>query len=313
MATNIATFTAVNDTCRDLMVGPGESATIIVTRTGSGDFSVAFQERIGTQYIPVLSITADTAGTNYANSSPAARYFRLSCAAIVGNDSIAVSLGDLAGESLPGYPITNSGGTTVFDVTDAGIETPLVTTTTVTATNLGGTLSTAAQPTVTSLGALTALTLNAAAGAASSYVADVKALAAITDAAATTLLTITVPNSAQAAVIKATVVGSLGAGGAIGAYEASATNSYNIVVSRTAGVNAVAEISAAYGVDASAVAGATTVTATLALAAVVGAVGASNSFPVQVTITKGGGASAAHTALVHYEVLNAVGSGVTVA
>ena len=55
-----------------------------------------------------------------------------------------------------------------------------------------------------------------------------------------------------------------------------------------------------------------TVTATLALAAVAGAVGAVNTIAVQTTITKSGGASANHTALVSWDILDANASGVTV-
>lgn len=187
-----------------------------------------------------------------------------------------------------------------------------------TATSIGGTLTTAAQPNITSVGTLTApvitrLNIGAAAGAATSASKIVKAVSAIADNVATTVLTITVPNSAQSATVRVCAVGALGAGGAIGAYEANASNSYDITVVRTAGVNAVADISTAYGVNAANVAGAATCTAALTVASVVGAVGASNSFPVQITIVKSGGASDNHTAVLVAEVLNAVSSGVTIA
>lgn len=156
-------------------------------------------------------------------------------------------------------------------------------------------------------------TLNGSAAAAATLTRWVKSTTGITDAAATTVATITIPNAAHSATIRFTVVGSLGAGGAIGANEASASNSYIVTIARTAGVNAVAAISSAFGAAASAVAGAATVTATLSLAAVSGAVGATNTIAVQTTITKSGGSSANHTALVSWEILNANASGVTVA
>lgn len=185
-------------------------------------------------------------------------------------------------------------------------------------TELVGTLATAAQPNITSVGTLTApvvtrLNIGAAAGAAASDSTIVKAVSGIPDNTATTVLTVTVPNSAQGAVVQLTLVGSQGAGGDIGAYEASAVNSYNIVIARTAGVNAVAEISSAFGADAATVAGGDAVTAAVTLGAVAGAVGAVNTVPVQVTIVKAGGASDNHTALLKASVLNAVASGVTIA
>jgi len=155
--------------------------------------------------------------------------------------------------------------------------------------------------------------INGGAGAVGSVDKVQKSVAAIADATLTTVWTITVPNAAHSAKIRVTLVGSLGAGGAIGANEASATNTYDIVVTRTAGVNAVAAISTVYGAAASAVAGAATVTAVLTVGAVSGAVGASNTFPVQVTITKSGGASANHTCQAIAEVLNANATGVTIA
>jgi hypothetical protein len=133
----------------------------------------------------------------------------------------------------------------------------------------------------------------------------------IADATPTAVLTITVPNAAHVAQAEVCVTGILGAGGAIGAGEASASNCYAITLVRTAGVNAVATASAAFGSSASAVAGADTVTTTAAVSAVSGAVGASNTFTVTVTITKSGGASASHSALVYARLLNGNATGIT--
>lgn len=156
-------------------------------------------------------------------------------------------------------------------------------------------------------------TTSASPGGVSSDTRNVKATASIGNAAATTVATITIPNAAHSATIRFTVVGSLGAGGAIGANEASAANSYYVTVTRTAGVNAVAAISSAFGAAASAVAGAATVTAAVTVAAVSGAVGATNTFPVQVTVARSGGSSTNHTAVVFAEVLNANAVGVSIA
>lgn len=150
-------------------------------------------------------------------------------------------------------------------------------------------------------------------GAALTKTSVLGSAAAIADNVATTIATITVPNAAVTTTIRLTAQGALGAGGAIGAREAMASNSWNIVLARTAGVNVVAQISAAYGADAANVAGAATCTAVVSLGAVAGAVGATNTVPVQITIVKSGGASDNHTASWEAVVLNAAATGATIA
>ena len=140
-----------------------------------------------------------------------------------------------------------------------------------------------------------------------------KAITAFTDAAAKTVFTLTIPNAAHSASYLVRVTGSLGAGGAIGANEASATNCYVVTLTRTAGVNATAAISAAFGAAATAVAGAATVTCTAALAAVSGGVGASNTIDIQATITRSGGSSDNHTCVATASLLNANATGITIA
>lgn len=141
----------------------------------------------------------------------------------------------------------------------------------------------------------------------------IKRVTAIADNVATTILTATIFNLAQSAMIRITLVGSLGAGGAIGANEASGSVSYDIVIARTPGLNAVAAITAAIAGAVSSVAGGATVTVTAALAAVTGAAGASNALQIKVTIARGSGASTNHTCLVIAEVINANAQGVTIA
>lgn len=139
-----------------------------------------------------------------------------------------------------------------------------------------------------------------------------KAVASIADATPTAVLTITIPNAAHSASVLVRVTGSLGAGGAIGANEATASNTYIVTLTRTAGVNATAAISSAFGSAATAVAGAATVTATAAMSAVSGAVGATNTFTVNVTITRSGGSSTNHTCLVYAQLMNANATGITI-
>lgn len=150
-------------------------------------------------------------------------------------------------------------------------------------------------------------------GLATQSAASVKAVTAIANGVATAVLTVTIPNAAHSATVRVTIVGSLGAGGAIGANEATGTVSYDIAVARTAGVNAVVTFSVADGSAMANVAGAATITVTAAASAISGAVGATNTFTVNATITAGSGSSTNHTALVRYEVLNANATGVTAA
>ena len=139
-----------------------------------------------------------------------------------------------------------------------------------------------------------------------------KVVTGIVDAVATSVLTVTIPNAAHSAVIRVRLGGSLGAGGAIGANEASASASYDFVVTRTTGVNAVAGVATATGAASAIVAGASTITMTAAPSAISGAVGVSNTFTVDVTISRGSGSSDNHTCQVDAEVVNANTTGVTI-
>jgi hypothetical protein len=150
-------------------------------------------------------------------------------------------------------------------------------------------------------------------GAATCLFKDNKKVTAIADATATAVLTVTIPNAAHSALLKLKYLGILGAGGAIGAGEAVAGGEVVICFTRTAGVASVINLATASGTCTAAVAGATTVTATIDNAAVAGANSAQQTFAIRITITKGGGASANHVALLDYELHNLNGTGITVA
>ena len=150
------------------------------------------------------------------------------------------------------------------------------------------------------------------AGAASTSTSIVKTVTGIADGVATPLVTVTVPNAGEAAVVHVRILGSLGAGGAVGAYECSATLEGNITVARTSGVATVPTASSAGLTSNSCVTGATTITLAYSVSGNTGATGATQTFTVQATITKGGGSSANHQAVVEADVLNAVSSGITI-
>jgi hypothetical protein len=140
-----------------------------------------------------------------------------------------------------------------------------------------------------------------------------KAITGLVDTVSTPMFTITVPNAVVSAEITVDVVVALGAGGAIGAGEASRTIRQTFTVARTAGVAAVVGGSAVFGASTAAVAGATTVTAALATSGMTGAVGATQTFTVNIAVTKGGGASDNHTAVASVTVYNQFASGATAA
>jgi hypothetical protein len=139
-----------------------------------------------------------------------------------------------------------------------------------------------------------------------------KTVTAIADATATTVLTVSVPNAAEAAVIPVVIMTSLGAGGAVGAFECTGTAYGQIVVTRTAALATVATATTLSNAGSACVAGATTIATAYSVTSMTGANSVAQTFNVQVTITKGGGASAAHQAIVQADLLNANAAGITV-
>lgn len=151
-------------------------------------------------------------------------------------------------------------------------------------------------------------------GAAKVQTQITKQVTGLANTVATAVLTVTVPNAQHAAVLDIDVVGILGAGGAIGAGEATRNSRYQVVLARTSGVNVVATASAAIGGAAATVAGGDAITSVVVtLSAIAGAVGASNTFDVLVAITRAGAGADNHVALVAARIVNQNASGVTLA
>ncbi|RJP48713.1 MAG: hypothetical protein C4586_08320 [Anaerolineaceae bacterium] len=141
-----------------------------------------------------------------------------------------------------------------------------------------------------------------------------KAITAFSDTVAKDVFTVTIPNAAHAAVIEVDCLGVLGAGGAIGAGEATRNSKYQIVVVRTAGVNAVATVSSAIGGAAANVAGGQAITSVVVTAsAIAGAVGDPNTFTIKVAITRGGAGADNHTGAFTARILNQNATGITIA
>jgi hypothetical protein len=139
-----------------------------------------------------------------------------------------------------------------------------------------------------------------------------KRISAIADAVATTVLTITCPNVLASAMVRVTIVGIAGAGGAIGAGEDVTTVSYDIAVTRTPGVAVGATISSAYGSAAAVVVGAGTMTCVAALTLTGEGVTLTNTVTVKATIDQSS-TSTNHTAIVYAQVINNLAGGITIA
>lgn len=123
MASLTGTFTAANEVSTTLTLGAGESANVILTKTG-GEMAIRVERRDGLAWTVLGTHTADTSGTLYANTSRETIYLRL-LAFVANGTSVAYTLADVAGDAIT--EVKNANGTTVFEVTDTGIETPAAT------------------------------------------------------------------------------------------------------------------------------------------------------------------------------------------
>lgn len=141
-----------------------------------------------------------------------------------------------------------------------------------------------------------------------------KSITGMADAGAVAVFTVTVPNAQCNAIIDLDFCGTLGAGGAIGAGESSRISKYQLVLARTAGVAVVATLSALIGGAVASVAGAASVSSvTATLSGITGGVGATNTFTINVAITRSGGSSTNHTLAAFASILNQNTGGVTIA
>lgn len=176
-----------------------------------------------------------------------------------------------------------------------------------------GNMFTDLPPGATAQNLASPISVGGLAGAAATFGKGTKTVTGLVDATFTDLLTVTIPNTKQNAVVRVRMLGSLGAGGTIGAGEAASAITYDFTFVRTPGVNAAALISTGFAAAAAAVAGATTAATLGQLSAVTGGVTASNTFTIQGKVTKGAGSSALHVIVLDYEILNAFATGITVA
>lgn len=165
--------------------------------------------------------------------------------------------------------------------------------------------------------ALSQASILGSSGAASIYLGGVEAAASsvtkrvytktgIADNTATSVITVTVPNATHAAAIKLTIL-------AInGPFESSRCAEGLVILARKAGVNVVAAVASLALAQIATVAAGTTLTLAYGVSAVTGAVGASNTFDIQVTIDDSGN-TATNQVIIVAELINSQGTGVSMA
>ena len=149
---------------------------------------------------------------------------------------------------------------------------------------------------------------NGAAGGANTIHDFIIVDKACADNTATDMITVTVPNSNQSAVI---IVDLLGSSGGSDAYESSRYAQGAVVLARTTGANVVAAAATLELAQIATVSGGDTFTLAYAVSSITGAVGAVNTFTITVTLNSVG--NQALTCMAHARVINKVASGVTIA
>lgn len=213
---------------------------------------------------------------------------------------MATDTGRSGGVYLPDANYTRTGTDTGGTYVNATVTNPTVTTPTMTSPIITGSEQ-----------------FGAATGAAASYVKIIKQVTAFTDTVAKDVFTVSIPipaaTSSHNCTIRVTVLGVMGAGGTVGAGESASGSEYVMSVARYVGTTAVIATSSQVGVANGKVASADTLTATIAASAVTGGTSAAETFTIQCTMTKGGGASAAHQGVFIAELINLNGSGITIA
>lgn len=147
-------------------------------------------------------------------------------------------------------------------------------------------------------------------GAASSYRSFVKKVTDIAENTATDILTVTAPNVALSGLVKLTILATMS--GVSTTYESSRCATGNVVVTRVAGAAVVGAASTLAQTQIATSAGGATITLAYGVSSVTGAVGASNSFTIQVTVDASAG-SPTHSVMVLVEVFNMETGGITVA
>jgi hypothetical protein len=140
-----------------------------------------------------------------------------------------------------------------------------------------------------------------------------KNVVSIADNTFTDVFTVTIPNAAHSGSIEIRLTGTKGAGDAEGAAGSTSSTIYLISIQRTAGATTTVAISAASPTIATTIAAGNAVATTAQCSAMSGAVGAQQTFTIQVKIARAAGASTNHTCFAIAELANANATGITIA
>lgn len=152
-------------------------------------------------------------------------------------------------------------------------------------------------------------------GAAASSVVLKKTITAIPDAALTAAFTVTIPNGAHSALLRIDGFAVSGAGGTIGAGESidAAGVAKTWIFTRTPGVGAEYSTNSAGAIGAATVAGGDAVAIALDDAGSIdGAVDATNTLEIQVSVSRAAGAADNHVAFLTATLFNLNADGVTI-
>lgn len=139
-----------------------------------------------------------------------------------------------------------------------------------------------------------------------------KTITGIVNNVFTDVLTVTVPNTGSAALIDVAITGSLGAGGAIGQYEATSARELMILVTRTPGLaTTISTVNIQTATDV-VVVGGSTIAQSTQLSAISGANTATQTFTLQYRINHGTGASTNHVASLVSRIVSSTLTNITV-
>ena len=258
MATVSSTFLLDGQASATFALAPRQTATFSVTLTGSSAFVVRLLEKNGSAWNIVSLHRANVSAAIIENPSPNVRYLSVDAQSVGANNSIAVELADVSGDNLTEWK--NGDGTTVFAISETGIESPAATITTTTGNLTGNVTGNIAGGTV----AGTSVTY-------STLASSVTALATPSALAATAL------NAFASTVSGATLMG-FGTTGDVTLKNRAGTDVV-VVTSNTTGVTmagALAMTGALSGVTTAAISTSATVTSASAVALAVGLAGATN-------------------------------------
>jgi hypothetical protein len=311
----------------DITTAPSVTMEITGTFTGTLTFEATAGGATWFSVAPinlstgVAATTTTTTGQFSLTNSGLLRFRARATAAITGGANITLTRGTALSAKVftTGTLAATNGGTgvasyAVGDLLSANTTTSL---SRVAAVAAGQVLASAGLSTLPAYTAnpvvLTVATGATTATSAGASIHGTKVVTAIPNNMATTVLTWSVGNVEATSLVKIHVIGSLGAGGAVGAGECATSIEFLLTVTRVANVNAVsAAASAAEATGNATVAGGATCTIARSLVGVSGGAGATNTQAIQVNITAGSGSSTNHVATIEYWILNKAANGVTI-